>query len=348
MRSNDYRNILKAPWFFVLSSQLITGFGLFLLRKYITAGILFLLFWFLFLSGLSILVKTNGDPIIAFTLLILSIITHVTSLILSYKIAKYKNYNYQRDHNKAISTILFNVILPGAGFFVFHRWIIAIIVIISYFGLVFIEYKYEIIVDYLLFIMIIIVCYRMSSSDRTILIPIIASLAFSLQQPALKIILDNYISDNEIIIIDGDSNYPTIYEGDIVLSKNVDPDGITRCELISFYYNENTMPLIKRVVALQGDTIQIKSGIVQINGAELNCSSIDVNYHNHGVLENSDEFYVVPNNSVFLLGDNSNNSFDSRYFGSVSLDKVSSSLLKIIWPVNRTKLLQSYQVDDNE
>ena len=90
---------------------------------------------------------------------------------------------------------------------------------------------------------------------------------------------------------------------------------------------------IKRVIALPGEHIQIKEGNVYINGNKL-----QEDYLQEGLLTNSYDgvFYdlVVPQNSVFVMGDNRENSIDSRYFGCIPLEKIESKVWIRFWPLN--------------
>ena len=103
------------------------------------------------------------------------------------------------------------------------------------------------------------------------------------------------LSEGEYIIVNKRAN---VQRGDVVLA--IDPDG---------------QYIVKRVVALAGDLVYVKSNSVFVN--EILYDS----FQNH-----SSENYVikveVPDNSVFLLGDNRTESIDSRRYGCISIDKV--------------------------
>lgn len=92
--------------------------------------------------------------------------------------------------------------------------------------------------------------------------------------------------------------------------------------------------LIKRVIGLPGDTIKIESGIVYVNG-----KALDEPYE----LEKPAQPFAetkVPDNSLFVMGDNRNNSFDSRYWGVVPLDKVIGKAMMTYYPLNRIKIIE--------
>lgn len=90
---------------------------------------------------------------------------------------------------------------------------------------------------------------------------------------------------------------------------------------------------IKRAIALPGEHVKIADGKVYINGEEL-----EEDYLQEGVVTDIrgigfDEF-TVPENCVFAMGDNRNNSTDCRSFGCIPLDKIESKVAIRIWPLN--------------
>lgn len=90
---------------------------------------------------------------------------------------------------------------------------------------------------------------------------------------------------------------------------------------------------IKRAIALPGEHVKIEDGKVYINGEEL-----EEDYLQEGVVTDIrgigfDEF-TVPENCVFAMGDNRNNSTDCRSFGCIPLDKIESKVAIRIWPLN--------------
>lgn len=90
--------------------------------------------------------------------------------------------------------------------------------------------------------------------------------------------------------------------------------------------------LIKRVVGVPGDTIDIKDGSVYING------NLEEGYDFSGMTyENSDFSYpiVIPENKVFVLGDNRQNSLDSRGLGLIDYAQIKGKVPFRIWPFDR-------------
>jgi signal peptidase I len=87
---------------------------------------------------------------------------------------------------------------------------------------------------------------------------------------------------------------------------------------------------IKRVIALPGETIEIRHDVVYINGKPL-----DEPYLTQAARESTGEYplHTVPDDALFVMGDNRGNSADSRYgLGFVPLEKVIGKAFVVIWP----------------
>ena len=90
---------------------------------------------------------------------------------------------------------------------------------------------------------------------------------------------------------------------------------------------------IKRVIALPGEHVEIKDGKVYINGEELDEPYLkdDVITEPTGVLND----FIVPENTVFAMGDNREGSKDCRAFGCIPLEKIESKVVIRFWPLNK-------------
>ena len=90
---------------------------------------------------------------------------------------------------------------------------------------------------------------------------------------------------------------------------------------------------IKRVIALPGEHVQIKDDKVYING-----EALDEPYLQPGIvtdlLGNGFDYFTVPENTVFAMGDNRTHSTDCRAFGCIPLEKIESTVSIRIWPLN--------------
>ena len=90
---------------------------------------------------------------------------------------------------------------------------------------------------------------------------------------------------------------------------------------------------IKRVIALPGEHVEIKDGKVYINGEKLDEPYLtdDVITEPTGVLND----FIVPENTVFAMGDNREGSKDCRAFGCIPLERIESKVVIRFWPLNK-------------
>ncbi len=104
--------------------------------------------------------------------------------------------------------------------------------------------------------------------------------------------------------------------GDIVVFDSVDEDDQT---------------LIKRVVGVAGDEIQVQGGVLYVNDEA----------QEEPYLDDADQFrsyygpMVVPEGHIFVMGDNRGNSADSRVFGPLPLDNLKGEAFMRFWPVSK-------------
>ena len=134
-----------------------------------------------------------------------------------------------------------------------------------------------------------------------------------------------------VIQISGDSMNPSLRDGDILVTLNT--DSVSRGDLCCVSW-QNKM-LVKRVIGLPGDTVVIDGdGSVSVNGVPL-----DEPYVSEKSLGQCDVTfpYEVPDNMIFILGDNRLLSVDSRNsdIGSIGKDQIIGKVLFRIWPFRR-------------
>lgn len=118
-----------------------------------------------------------------------------------------------------------------------------------------------------------------------------------------------------------------------VAEYNYKPNGII--ESFKYYILEiGKKSYIKRVIATAGEHLKIENGKVYINGEEL-----QEDYLQPGVITTSlnGQFtdFTVPQGYVFVMGDNRDESTDSRRFGCIPLEKVESKVLIRFWPLSK-------------
>jgi signal peptidase I len=91
--------------------------------------------------------------------------------------------------------------------------------------------------------------------------------------------------------------------------------------------------LIKRVIALPGETVEARDGSIYINGKKL-----DEPYLPQGTLSENLPSQVVPAGRIWVMGDNRTNSRDSRVLGPIDIDTIHGRAFVRIWPLGQLKL----------
>lgn len=99
---------------------------------------------------------------------------------------------------------------------------------------------------------------------------------------------------------------------------------------------------VKRLIASGGEKVEIRNGNIYIDGKLIEGPlSVRSNYYyNRGDYGKEGEVITVPKDSFFVLGDNSANSRDSRYWGFVPKKNLIGKAMCIYWPVNRMRLIK--------
>lgn len=149
---------------------------------------------------------------------------------------------------------------------------------------------------------------------------------------------------------------PTLLEGDIILVNkfiygakvpftNARLPALRqpkRGDVIVFIYPENPKKdFIKRLVAFQGEEVEIKNETVFINDKPLLGPEFSSRYYySRGPLIESGQKIIVPKDSFFVLGDNSASSQDSRYWGFVPHKNILGKAMIIYWPPRRIRIIK--------
>lgn len=109
-----------------------------------------------------------------------------------------------------------------------------------------------------------------------------------------------------------------------------------RGDIIVFKYPEDPKrDFIKRIVAVEGDVIEAKNKVIYVNGNQIKepyTQHTDNSMKPLGI-EPRDNFgpFIVPKNKFFVMGDNRDQSYDSRYWGYVDLKDIKGKALIIYW-----------------
>ena len=147
----------------------------------------------------------------------------------------------------------------------------------------------------------------------------------------------------------GHSMNDTLNDGDVALINKVayyfgKPD---RYDVIAFEPKVANVSeyYIKRIIGLPGETVQIKDGRVYIDGSLLKNDVIDMQIYNAGI---ASEPVKLGANEYFVLGDNRNNSDDSRFSnaGLVSLDSIIGKIWLVAYPFRNFGGTKAHQIQE--
>jgi signal peptidase I len=140
---------------------------------------------------------------------------------------------------------------------------------------------------------------------------------------------------------------PTLIEGDRILVnkfiyKFTNPK---RGDIVVFKYPEDKKKdFIKRLIAVQGETVRIVDGDIYIDDVLVESPQKikQIYYYNKpGTPYGENSISIkVPRDSYFVLGDNSASSRDSRYWGFVPAKYMVGKAFVTYWPLNRIRLLE--------
>ncbi|MCC8103162.1 MAG: signal peptidase I [Clostridiales bacterium] len=144
----------------------------------------------------------------------------------------------------------------------------------------------------------------------------------------------NYVGERTEVR--GDSMYPALNDGDqlivdMISYRFTDPK---RFDIIvfPFQYQEDTY-YIKRIIGLPGETVQIVDGVIYINGEVLDDPYGNEEIRNPGLASTE---ITLGDQEYFVLGDNRNNSTDSREpsVGNITREQILGKAILRIWPLS--------------
>jgi signal peptidase I len=174
-----------------------------------------------------------------------------------------------------------------------------------------------------------------SASKRQIVVNVMWELVITVCPALLVALFINVFVAEAALVEYGPSMQPNLYRGDRVIAEKVSyrfhlP---RRGDVVIADRPGNEVSLIKRVVALPGETVEVRGGHTFINGEQIEEPWVT---HFGGP---SYPPTLVPPDYVFILGDNRSNSRDSRAIGPVPIDTIKGHAWLVYWPLDQIKLV---------
>ncbi|MBE9101589.1 signal peptidase I [Vacuolonema iberomarrocanum] len=349
----------KEPWLAVLLTAIVfPGIGQIYAGKLFKGLILAIATPALFGSGLWLIVGSTGSVWVGLLLLLASNILYVFSIFDAYHCARKVNdaeFEALRKREKdPWFAVFLSRLFPGLGHLYIGKWLVAMLLFflaiaiaimsagvpwafVLFFGLLYLS-AYHVYVSS---------PTRRPKSQRLILgicaILLLSQLVnFAIEELASRA---GYPTDIATVLSIRQSYYipssgmsPTLQIGDRIMVdkaiyRTASPQrgDIVVFDLPSEQEIEGT--LVQRIIGLPGETVEIQAGAVYIDGQPL-----EENYTTAPIQDIQEDYssVEVPPNTYYLLGDNRNNSFDSRFYGFLPQDSIIGKVMKIFWPINRS------------
>lgn len=145
--------------------------------------------------------------------------------------------------------------------------------------------------------------------------------------------------------VKGASMEPTFQSGDYIFTSKITYKfrPIKRGDVIVFKSPKNPdIDYIKRIIALPGDTLLVNNGIVYINNNQVNENYISdfTNLWNGGYIKEGVSV-TIPEEDIFVMGDNRPRSSDSREFGPIPIDNVIGNVFYRYFPSNKMGIIKN-------
>ncbi len=137
----------------------------------------------------------------------------------------------------------------------------------------------------------------------------------------------------QVYAVSGHSMEPTLHDGERVVVDKIRPalGELQRGDLVIFVSPEDpSKNLIKRIIAIAGDEVELIGDQVLINGVPLQEDYI----HRTLFPDRPGEVTVVKPGHLFMLGDNRPQSRDSRQFGIIPIESIRGKVLMRLWPLD--------------
>jgi signal peptidase I len=169
---------------------------------------------------------------------------------------------------------------------------------------------------------------------ETVIVIIIAVLLFI----GLRLTIQTYI-------VYGPSMQPNYYEDEWIIVNKIDYkfSAPQTGDIIVFQPPiQSSKPFIKRIIGLPGETVDIKNGVVSVHKTDGTIVKMQEPYIKEPFYSNYNTG-VIPADEYFVMGDNRNNSSDSRGGWFVSRDKIIGKAWLSIWPPKMWGLAPTYR-----
>ena len=169
---------------------------------------------------------------------------------------------------------------------------------------------------------------------------LVRDLAFALMIAALTVVFVV-----QPVKVEGTSMLPRLHDGERIFVNKMIYYGLPkldRGDIVVFWYpNDPSKSYIKRVIGLPGETVEVRDGRIHVNGQELEEPYLDPHLN---VMRMNLRPIFVKEHYYFVMGDNRDNSSDSRIWGLVPEKYIYGKALLRYWPLSEASVI-SHETD---
>jgi signal peptidase I len=343
----------KEPWLAVNLSRLLPGIGQIYAGRRLKGYIIVLSYFVLVAIGGWLILSSTQNPLAGIAILVAALLVlPVWNWFDAYYSAKSVNspdFEATRKQSKdAWLAVFLSGFIPGLGHLYLRKWLPAILFFLVFIGISIVAGSENLatsLLGRLLQMILILVTFyhvytstplRRERSQRSIILFMAGFVGISVfLSAALAVVIRQFVA--EARYIPSKAMEPTLQVNDrLVINKLTyqfrQPE---RGDIVVFSPTEALQqqniqdPLIKRIIGLPGDKVQVRGRQVYINDRPLTETYIsDKPEYEWGPM-------VVPPNSYFVLGDNRNNSYDSHFWGFVPRENIIGKATQRFYPFNR-------------
>jgi signal peptidase I len=289
---------------------------------------------------------------------LLAAVIHIWNLFDAYRCAKRRNpedFENSRNQNKDPWLAVFlSDLLPGLGQIYIKKWLLGIVFIVCFVALLNAKRTYPSFSIVLWAIFSALICYhayisapiRREVSKKLIVAISIAIFGCELSGYSVIIVKKYFVEAFQIPSVPeywsedwpkDTGMEPTLQRNDRILVRKYVKYKPKQGDVVVFKSPDDPdVPWVKRAVALGGESVEIKDGGIFIGGNKLGAlifQNIELTPRDKFGVEG--EPFKVPAGCIFVLGDNSKNSNDSRFYGAIPESDLIGKAYKIYWPPKR-------------
>lgn len=347
----------KDPWLAALLSDLLPGLGLLYGNRIFMAVCFALVEILSAFGGLYMVVSYNGNVLLGYLVLMGALLAHIADMFVAYYCCGNANSRkHQVEERKTrdpyLSMILSNL-WPGLGQIHQRRWISGTLFLVV--SVVLLLFQETLVVRILKEILYGYVTYEIAAKIPVRYRPpsriVIGIVALGLMGNLTFVLSEQWVTTHCVgyAFLVGRSNEPVLLDGDVALLDIRANKELRRGSHIAIHSKRyfDGRNAVKRLIALGGDEVELKRDGIYVNGRIVRENPTGQSSHLPEALSvyaNPGSPYAVPEGHAFVVGDNLQESYDSRTIGAIPTEDIIGVVYKVVWPPSRIRSVPTTDV----